>query len=87
MNRLKDAAPRKLAEHMPLLLGGSQRDAYITALFVAVARLADTPEIAISAEAIRAAQRGFTQGSQVIFFRKSDRHLIEVMRVLHADGY
>ena len=78
-----DADLRKIAEYTLQQWGISQRDAYIAELFDAFVRLAETPQIATSADAIRTGYRKFPQGSHVIFFRKSDTHLIEIIRVLH----
>lgn len=78
-----DADLRKIAEYTLQQWGRSQRDAYIAELFDAFTRLAETPQIATSADAIRTGYRKFPQGSHVIFFRKSDTHLIEIIRVLH----
>ncbi|MDX1734861.1 MAG: type II toxin-antitoxin system RelE/ParE family toxin, partial [Halioglobus sp.] len=60
-----------------------QRDAYIEELFDAFARLAETPQIAIKVDAIREGYGKIPQGSHVIYFRKSDTHSIEIIRVLH----
>ena len=78
-----DADLRKIAEHTLRLWGKPQRDAYITELFDAFARLADTPQIAASVDAIREGYRKFPQGSHVIFFRIFDSQDIEIIRVLH----
>jgi toxin ParE1/3/4 len=78
-----DADLRKIAEHTLQRWGEVQRDAYISELFEAFGRLADTPQIAMTADSIRAGYRKFPQGSHVIFFRSSDTHSIEIIRVLH----
>jgi toxin ParE1/3/4 len=86
-----DADLRKIAEYTLQHWGKPQRDAYIGELFDAFSRLAETPQIATSAEDIREGYRKFPQGSHVIFFRSSDSHSIEIIRVLHkrmdADGH
>lgn len=88
MNRFRisvaaDADLRKIAGHTFQRWGEKQRDAYISELFDAFGRLADTPQIATSADNIRKGYRKFPQGSHVIFFRSSDSHSIEIIRVLH----
>ena len=74
---------RKIAAHTLQYWGEPQRDAYVSELFEAFARLAETPQIATRLEAIREGYRKFPQGSHVIFFRESEIHGIEVIRVLH----
>ena len=74
---------RKIAEHTAEQWGAEQRDAYITELFEAFARLAVTPEIAARIDHIREGYRRFPRGSHVVFFRESETHGIEVIRVLH----
>ena len=74
---------RKIAEHTLERWGAEQRDAYITELFGAFTRLAATPEIATRIDYIREGYRKFPQGSHVVFFRDSETHGIEVVRVLH----
>jgi len=84
--RLSGAADtdlRVIAEHTLQQWGETQRDAYITEMFDAFARLAKTPEIAASAEAIRKGYRKFPQGSHIIFFRAFQTQNIEIIRVLH----
>jgi len=78
-----DADLRKIAAHTLQRWGERQRDAYITEMFDAFARLANTPQIATSAEAIRTGYRKFPQGSHIIFFRESNTHRIEIIRILH----
>ena len=78
-----DADLRKIAEHTLQRWGEAQRDAYINELFDAFGRLADTPQIATTADGIREGYRKFPQGSHVIFFRSSDTHTLEIIRVLH----
>lgn len=78
-----DADLRLIAEHTLARWGQTQRDAYITELFDAFKRLAETPQIAASAEAIRKGYRKFPQGSHIVFFRESQTHNIEIIRVLH----
>ncbi|NQX87418.1 MAG: type II toxin-antitoxin system RelE/ParE family toxin [Halioglobus sp.] len=83
LSRAADADLRKIAEHTLQQWGEAQRDAYITEMFDAFERLAKTPQIAMSAEGIRTGYRKFPQGSHIIFFRNSDTHDIEIIRVLH----
>jgi len=78
-----DADLRKIAEYTLQYWGRPQRDAYITELFGAFSRLAKTPQIATTADNVREGYRKFPQGSHVIFFRNSDSHSIEIIRVLH----
>ena len=83
ISRAADADLRNIAEHTRQHWGEPQRDAYITELFDAFKRLAKTPEIAAGADHVRDGYRKFPQGSHVIFFRKSEKHGIEIVRVLH----
>jgi toxin ParE1/3/4 len=78
-----DADLRKIAEYTLQYWGQPQRDAYVSGLFDAFSRLAKTPQIAITADNVREGYRKFPQGSHVIFFRNSDSHSIEIIRVLH----
>jgi toxin ParE1/3/4 len=78
-----DADLRKIAEYTLQYWGQPQRDAYISELFEAFSRLAKTPQIATTADNIREGYRKFPQGSHVIFFRNSDSHSIEIIRLLH----
>lgn len=74
---------RKIANYTLERWGAEQRHAYITERFEAFARLAQTPEIATRIDHVREGYRRFHQGSHVIFFRDSETHGIEVVRVLH----
>lgn len=74
---------RKIAAHTLQSWGLPQRDTYISELFEAFGRLAETPQIATRIDAIREGYRKFPQGSHVIFFRESETHAIEIIRVLH----
>ena len=78
-----DADLRKIAEHTLQRWEEEQRNAYITEMFDAFARLAETPSIATSAESVRKGYRKFPQGSHIIFFRECAAHRIEIIRVLH----
>lgn len=74
---------RKIAAHTSEHWGEPQRNAYISELFDAFSRLAETPDIATRIDGIREDYRKFPQGSHVIFFRRSDKHSIEIIRILH----
>lgn len=78
-----DADLRNIAAHTVQMWRTNQRDAYIRELFDAFERLAKTPDIAQSIDAIRPGYRKFPQGSHVIFFRTSATQRIEIVRVLH----
>lgn len=78
-----DADMRKIAAHTLERWGKPQRDIYIAELFDAFSHLVDTPQIAAKIENIRKGYRKFPQGSHVIYFRESDTHKIEIIRVLH----
>ncbi|MDY6925466.1 MAG: type II toxin-antitoxin system RelE/ParE family toxin [Pseudomonadota bacterium] len=78
-----DADMRKIAAHTLEHWGEPQRDAYISELFEAFNHLANAPEIAAKIDNIRNGYRKFPQGSHVIYFRHSDTHAIEIIRVLH----
>ena len=84
--RLSTAAEtdiRRIATHTLDRWEEQQRDAYVTELFDAFSRLADTPQIAARIESVRKGYRKFPQGSHVIYFRGSNTHKIEIIRVLH----
>ena len=74
---------RKIAEYTLKQWGEPKRNAYISELFEAFGKLATSPNIATNAENIRIGYRKFPQGSHVIFFRTSDSHGIEIIRVLY----
>ncbi|MCP4273437.1 MAG: type II toxin-antitoxin system RelE/ParE family toxin [Gammaproteobacteria bacterium] len=74
---------RKIASHTLEHWGEPQRDAYISELFEAFSHLADTPEIAAKIDNIRNSYRKFPLGSHIIYFRHSDTHAVEIIRVLH----
>lgn len=78
-----DTDMRKIAAHTLQHWGQTQRDSYISELFRAFSRLAETPQIATGIDAIREGYRKFPQGSHVIFFRESEIYGIEIIRVLH----
>ena len=78
-----DADLRNIAAYTLEQWGKPQRDTYIRELFEAFARLSKSPDIAIRIDAIREGYRKFPQGSHVIYFRKSETHSIEIIRVLH----
>lgn len=84
--RLSEAADsdlRKIAEETLERWGKDQRDGYLTEMFDAFERLAETPDIAMQLDGVRKGYRKFPQGSHIIFFRKSAIHNIEIIRVLH----
>ncbi len=74
---------RMIAEYTLQQWGKPKRNTYISELFSAFDRLAKTPDIATNAESTRSGYRKFPQGSHVIFFRSSNSHGIEIIRVLH----
>lgn len=74
---------RKIAAHTLLQWGHQQRDSYIGTLFDTFERLSATPQIATRVDEIRKGYQQFPQGSHVIFFRASELHDIEIIRVLH----
>lgn len=78
-----DTDLRNIAEYTLEQWGEPQRNVYVAELFGAFEKLAENPQLATSAESIRNGYRKFPQGSHVIFFRMSDTHLIEIIRVLH----
>ena len=78
-----DSDMRKIAAHTMKQWGQQKRDDYIGDLFDAFELLAATPQIAARADEIREGYQKFPQGSHVIFFRASELHDIEIIRVLH----
>jgi len=80
-----DADLRNIAAYTLEQWGKPQRDTYIGELFEAFRCLAKSPEIAMKIDAIREGYRKFPQGSHVIYFRKSETHSIEIIRVLHKN--
>ncbi len=78
-----DADLRAIAEYTLEQWGAERRDAYITKMFDAFARLADMPDIAAKLNHIREGYRRFPLQSHVIYFRSSSTHTIEIVRVLH----
>jgi len=78
-----DADMRSIAEHTREQWGLEQRDAYIGELFEAFARLAASPEMAAKIDHVRKGYRKFSHRSHVVFFRQSETHGIEIIRVLH----
>ena len=74
---------RKIAAHTLQQWGQEKRDTYISDLFDAFERLSATPKIATRVDEIRKGYQEFPQGSHVIFFRVSELHDIEIIRVLH----
>jgi toxin ParE1/3/4 len=78
-----DADLRKIAAYTDQQWGRRQRDTYIRELFDAFESLSESPEIAQKIDAIREGYKKFPQGSHVIYFRESDTHKIEIVRVLH----
>lgn len=74
---------RNIAEYTYKKWGKSQRDTYIHELFEAFNHLSQSPEMAMCIDAIKQGYRKFPQGSHVIYFRTSDSHNIEIIRILH----
>ncbi len=83
LSRAADSDIRKIANYSLEKWGRSQRNTYITELFDAFEHLAESPQIAIKIDQIRAGYRKFPQGSHVIFFKESSQNQIEIVRVLH----
>jgi len=63
--------------------GREQRNLYIKQFDDVFHLLAERPEIAKSCNEIRNGYLKFPQGSHVIFFRRSGKHEIEIVRILH----
>ena len=78
-----DTDLRQIAQYTQEQWGSERRNAYITNLFDAFARLADTPDIATKLDYVREGYRRFPVESHVIYFRSSATHTIEIVRVLH----
>lgn len=78
-----DADMRNIAKYTLKRWGRAQRDAYISEMFGAFSRLAERPQIASNIDGIRDGYKKFPQGSHMIYFRNSDSHSIEIIRVLH----
>lgn len=88
MNKFKisvsaDKDLRNIAAYTLKKWGKSQRDTYILELFEAFNHLSQSPEIALRIDTIKQGYRKFPQGSHVIYFRASNTHNIEIIRILH----
>jgi toxin ParE1/3/4 len=78
-----DADLREIAAYTKAQWGTVQRDTYLRELFGAFEDLAVAPEIAVAIDHVREGYRKHPCGSHVIFFRRGDDGVVEVIRVLH----
>ena len=63
--------------------GRTQRNLYIKQLDEAFSMLAQSPDLGISCDYIRAGYKKFPQGSHIIFYKYSTSKNILVVRILH----
>ncbi len=63
--------------------GKDQRNKYLTELDHAFHQLTDNNELGRSCDHIRTGYRAYPVGSHIIFYKISDQHHVEIIRVLH----
>lgn len=83
LSKLADTDLRNIAQYTQVHWGKPQRNEYIQDFFHTFSQLAETPDIAISIDPIRAGYKKYPQGSHVIFFRATESGGIEIIRILH----
>lgn len=65
--------------------GKKQRDLYIRQLDGAFRRLANAPLAGKPCDYIKAGYRKYPQGSHIIFYQRSSRYIIQIVRILHKN--
>lgn len=65
--------------------GKEQRNLYIKQFDDAFHMLANAPLVGKACDYIKSGYRKFPQGSHIIFYKDSDKHKIEIVRILHKN--
>ncbi len=63
--------------------GVTQRNIYLKELDSCFTQIARNPELGVNCDFISRGYRKFPQGSHLIFYRKNDEGIVEIIRVLH----
>ena len=74
---------REIAQFTMRRWGKEQRNLYVKQFDDTFHLLAERPEIGKSCDEIRKGYLKFPEGSHVIFFRRSSKSKIEIIRILH----
>jgi toxin ParE1/3/4 len=76
---------KKIAFFTEKRWGRVQRNAYLLQFDQCFHQLADNPAMGTTCDKVRTGYRQFPQGSHLIFYKISDKDIIEIIRILHKN--
>jgi len=76
---------KKIAVFTEKRWGRVQRNAYLLQFDQCFHQLADNPAMGTTCDQVRTGYRQFPQGSHLIFYKISDKDIIEIIRILHKN--
>ena len=76
---------KKIAVFTEKRWGRAQRNAYLLQFDQCFHQLADNPAMGTTCDQVRTGYRQFPQGSHLIFYKISDKDIIEIIRILHKN--
>ena len=72
-----------IAEYTQRKWGVEQRNVYIKQMDDAFHLIGDNPELGVACDYIQQGYKKFPQGSHLIFYRKTTKPYIKIIRILH----
>jgi len=76
---------KKIAVFTEKRWGRVQRNAYLLQFDQCFHQLADNPAMGTTCDQVRTGYTQFPQGSHLIFYKISDKDIIEIIRILHKN--
>ena len=76
---------KKIAVFTEKRWGRAQRNAYLLQFDQCFHQLADNPAMGTNCDHIKTGYRQFPQGSHLIFYKISNKDIVEIIRILHKN--
>jgi len=76
---------KKIAFFTEKRWGRAQRNAYLLQFDQCFHQLGDNPAMGTTCDQVRTGYRQFPQGSHLIFYKISDKDIVEIIRILHKN--
>ena len=76
---------KKIAVFTEKRWGRVQRNVYLLQFDQCFHQLADNPAMGTTSDKVRTGYRQFPQGSHLIFYKISDKDIVEIIRILHKN--
>jgi len=76
---------KKIAFFTEKRWGRAQRNAYLLQFDQCFHQLGDNPAMGATCDQVRTGYRQFPQGSHLIFYKISDKDIVEIIRILHKN--